>query len=150
MLCKFRNNQLKSHFFYKIPNIKKHVTFFENLIADLKSSRKNASETVFILTRSFHKYFNIGKLHCGPLSKTKQFQKEVLKFFVSLWRYMVFQFSIKLACLFDQIYPVLANVERGSRSRFWDHSQLFRTNGVCIIEPNRPIFFKMLYISTYV
>ena len=64
MLCKFRNNQLKSHFFYKIPNIKKHVTFFENLIADLKSSRKNASETVFILTRTFHKYFNIGKLHC--------------------------------------------------------------------------------------
>ena len=66
MLCKFRNNQLKSHFFYKIPNIKKHVTFFENLIADLKSSRKNASETVFILMRSFHKYFNIGKLHCAP------------------------------------------------------------------------------------
>ena len=64
MLCKFRNNQLKSHFFYKIPNIKKHVTFFENLIADLKSSRKNASETVFILTRTFHKNFNIGKLHC--------------------------------------------------------------------------------------
>ena len=54
MLCKFINNQLKSHFFYKIPNKKKHVTFTENLISDLKSVRKNASE----------KKFNIGKLHC--------------------------------------------------------------------------------------
>ena len=67
MLCKFMNNQLKSHFFYKIPNIKKHVAFTENLILDLKSARKNASETVFILTSSYHKNSNIGKLHCQHL-----------------------------------------------------------------------------------
>ena len=70
--------------------------------------------------------------------KTKQFQKEVLKFFVVLWRYTVFQFFIRSACLFEQIYPVLTNVERGSRSSFRDLSQLFRTNGVGVIGPNRP------------
>ena len=76
----------------------------------------------------------------GPLIKIKYFQEEVLKFFVVLWRYMVFQFLIRSACLFEQIYPVLTNVQRGPRSNFWDHSQLFRPNGG-VIEPNRTIFW---------
>ena len=81
----------------------------------------------------------------GSLIKTKQFQEEVLKFFVVLWRYMVFQFPIRSACLFEQIYPVLTNVYRRPRSNFWDHSQLFRTNGVGVIEPN---LLMILYFCT--
>ena len=31
-------------------------------------------------------------------------------------------------------------VERGPRSNFWDHSALFRSTGLAVIDPNRPFF----------
>ena len=70
-----------------------------------------------------------------------------VKFFVVLGRYMVFRISMSFAQLFlynsDCNEPVtfdLSNVERGPRSNFWDHSQHFRTNGFCVIAPNRANF----------
>ena len=99
-------------------------------------------ECILQHTQKIYKLWNHDSLFSvGSLIKTKQFQEEVLKFFVVLWRYMVFQFPIRSECLFEQIYPVLTNIYRRLRSNFWDHSQLFRTNGVGVIEPNRPIFW---------
>ena len=74
------------------------------------------------------------------LIRTKQFQKEVLKFCLCFGDIWFSNFPLGRH-VFEQIYPVLTNVERGSRSSFWDHSQLFRTNRVGVIEPNRPTFF---------
>ena len=57
----------------------------------------------------------------------------------------------------SKIYPVLTNVERGLRSNFWDHSQLFQTIGIGAIEENGPTFWvkccilrPMYYIITLV
>ena len=130
MLCKFRNNQLKSHFFYKIPNIKKHVTFFENLIADLKSSQKNASETVFILTRSFHKNFNIGKLHCvgvGGVSDYLQilhrpiFYQDIYQKKQNAEKISPFNAFLTVCCPKSQnlLFCLQCNVNKNKDSSFW-------------------------------
>ena len=45
--------------------MKKYENFFESLISDLKSARKNTKETVFPLTTMFQKIIYIEKLHCA-------------------------------------------------------------------------------------
>ena len=69
---------------------------------------------------------------------------------------MVFQFFLLGQHVFlSKIYPVLTNVERGLRSNFWDHSQLFQTIGIGVIEEDAPTFWvkscilrPMYYIIT--
>ena len=79
--------------------------------------------------------------------KTKQFQNEVLKFFVVHWRNQVFQFSLRLKRLSvfffldnDPVRFVLTNVERGPRSNFSDNVELYPTNDFGVIALNRPNF----------
>ena len=43
---------------------KKHDAFFQVLITDLKSARKNTLETIKIQTHIFQKYFLMGRRHC--------------------------------------------------------------------------------------
>ena len=99
-----------------IANFKRHYDFHYTMKLLLPAAESGKKQSW-----SIRQYFICAVI----LIKTKLFQNEVLKVFVVLWRYMVFQISLHFACFFESISgdngPVsfdLTNVERGLWSNF--------------------------------